>query len=144
MILDPIIADHANAFFEALGTFFIGRSVFKVIKDKMVRGIAWEQVAFWTIWGYWNIYYYWAVGSSWSWWAGCGVTVANTIYTSLLIYYTFNEKKQRASSFRNLPPAIQKMVREGTMPIMDVAKGDSNGYDRRVPRHPRAGKREGS
>jgi hypothetical protein len=92
-LLDPIIADRANSFFEFFGSFFVLKSICKLYSDKLVRGIAWEQVGFWTAWGFWNIYYYWAVGSAWSWWAGVCVTSVNTVYLAMLIYYTLAEER---------------------------------------------------
>lgn len=92
-MFDPVIADRLNALFEAGGCLFIGKSIIKLWHDKKVRGFAWEQVAFWSAWGYWNIYYYWAVGSAWSWWAGVLVTIANSIYLAMLIYYVRTEER---------------------------------------------------
>lgn len=84
-------ADLFNGAFELGGTYFISRSIRKLHRDKIVRGIAWEQVAFWSIWGYWNIAYYWAAQSPFSWWAGLAVTTANTVYVSMLYYYVRRE-----------------------------------------------------
>lgn len=88
MTMVEIIADRGNAVLEALGGFFILISICKLHHDKRVRGISWVHVAFFAVWGWWNIYYYWAMGSNFSWWAGLGVTFANSAYLWMLIYYT--------------------------------------------------------
>jgi hypothetical protein len=94
MLLDHNLADAFNGLFEFLGTFFILKSIMKLRHDRIVRGIAWQQVAFWTFWGYCNIYYYWAMNSPLSWWAGMLVTIVNTIYVAMLIYFTAEEKRK--------------------------------------------------
>jgi len=94
MLLDHNLADAFNGLFEFFGTFFILKSIMKLRQDRIVRGIAWQQVAFWTFWGYCNIYYYWAMNSPLSWWAGMLVTIVNTIYVAMLIYFTAEEKRK--------------------------------------------------
>lgn len=87
-------ADALNACFELAGAFFICFSIRKLWFDKKVRGISWIHVAFFAAWGWWNIIYYWAVNSPLSWWAGIAVTLVNTGYLAMLIYYTRTEDKE--------------------------------------------------
>ena len=91
-LLNHNFADLSNATFEGIGSLFILKSVKRLYRDKLVRGIAWQQVGFWSAWGWWNLYYYWAINSPLSWRAGVLCTSVNTIYLSLLIYYTRQEK----------------------------------------------------
>ena len=80
--------DIINGLFEGFGTVFIMLSIVKLYHDKLVRGISWLHVGFFAAWGYWNLYYYPSLGQWLSFVGGIGITVANTIYLYMLIYYT--------------------------------------------------------
>lgn len=80
--------DILNGLFEIAGGFFIGTSVFKLHKDKMVAGVSWLHAGFFASWGYWNLYYYPSLDQWWSFWGGVGVVTMNTIWLFQLIYYS--------------------------------------------------------
>jgi len=129
MTFDHATADAFNSLFEFFGTFFILKSVLRLHRDKMVRGIAWEQVAFWTFWGYCNIYYYWAMESTLSWWAGMLVTLVNTVYVSMLLYYTAEEKRTVVEDEQEIgnglgehPDLMQRqtLLRKGSVGLLQV------------------------
>jgi hypothetical protein len=81
-------SDVINASFEMSGGFFLILNVLKLRVDKIVRGISWITVLFFTVWGFWNIYYY-AELSQWaSWFATMFICFVNCVYTFQLIYYT--------------------------------------------------------
>jgi len=85
-------ADFINGMFELLGGVAIWISVVKLYEEKMVRGIHWAHVAFFTLWGAWNLYFYPYYGAMFSFWAGLFLFTSNTIYVILLIFYTLKEK----------------------------------------------------
>lgn len=87
-----ILADRGNALLEALGGFFILSSVMKLYRDKLVRGVSFVHIGFFTAWGWWNLFYYWAMASSFSWYASIGVTAVNSLYFAMLIYYVRKER----------------------------------------------------
>ena len=85
--------DLINAGFEFGGSLFVSLSIFKILKDKLVRGVHWAATAFFFCMGVWNLYYYFHLTQYASWVAGILVTIANSVYLILLIYYTLREKK---------------------------------------------------
>jgi hypothetical protein len=83
--------DLVNALFEAAGGLFMPLSIRKLYSEKLVRGVSWIAVAFFTIWGLWNVFYYPHLEQYLSFVAGlwlCGVTL---IYLTMLIYYSLYE-----------------------------------------------------
>ena len=88
-----VVMDHWNAALEFGGSLFICISIRKLLQDKLVRGVSWVHVSYWSLWGFSNLIYYPALGSWWSFYAGIACTMANTTYVTLLIYYTLREKR---------------------------------------------------
>lgn len=86
-------ADALNGAFELLGGFFILLSVFKLLRDKQVRGISWLTTAFFMAWGYWNLYYYPSLGQWLSFSGGVFIVATNTLWVILLIHYTRLERR---------------------------------------------------
>lgn len=82
-------SDKINSVFEAAGGAFIVLSIIQVWMDKSVAGVSLYHVGFFAGWGYWNLYYYKAIRQRFSFLASIGVTVANTVWLALLIYYKF-------------------------------------------------------
>jgi hypothetical protein len=78
--------DAINAAFETAGAFLIWLNVFALWKHKILRGMHWAPVVLFVVWGYWNIYYYLYLGQIYSWFAGFGVAIANTIWVALYVY----------------------------------------------------------
>ena len=86
-----ILPDLINGAFESFGSLFILLSVRKLYRDKIVRGVSYLHVGFFTAWGAWNIYYYPYLGQWASFAGGCLIATTNTIYLSMLIYYLRHE-----------------------------------------------------
>ena len=84
--------DLVNGTFELSGSFFILLCIIKTHNDKMVRGIHWLNVGFFTTWGYWNIYFYPHLNQLWGAVGAVSITMMNTIWLCQLIYYTRKEK----------------------------------------------------
>lgn len=76
-----------NAILETLGGLFVFRSAYQLYLDKMVRGVSPWMIGFFTYWGYQNLVYYPSVGDLPSFYACIGVTVANTTYLGMMLYY---------------------------------------------------------
>jgi uncharacterized membrane protein YfcA len=87
--IDP---DLINAFFEFGGSVVIIMSILQVYRDKMVRGVSWIMLAFFTTWGGWNLYFYPHVGAMWSFYAGILLFITNFVYVSLIVYYIRKEQ----------------------------------------------------
>lgn len=87
--------DLLNAVWEVSGGAFIATSVLQLYRDKIVRGVHWVHVSFFTAWGYWNLYYYPAIEQRWSFAGGVSVVAINTIWLAQLIYYSRKERSGR-------------------------------------------------
>ena len=91
-----ITPDMLNSIFEGGLSIFLAMSVYKLYKDKMVRGVYWPMVAFTMSWGYFNLWFYPAIDQWWSFFAGIAVVIANTAWLSQMLYYNWRERKGHA------------------------------------------------
>jgi len=82
------IADLINGAFELSGSIFVLLNILKLNKDKMVHGVSWVSVSFFTCWGWWNIYYYPSLGQWFSTIGGVLLAITNTYWTCQLLHYT--------------------------------------------------------
>lgn len=89
--------DFFNAVFEWSAGFFIWLSVYKMYKDKMVRGVHWAPIGFFALWGYWNLYYYPSLDQWLSFVGGINVVVANTVWFGQMVYYIMRERRFRSA-----------------------------------------------
>lgn len=89
------IPDFINGCFESSAGVLMLFSVYRIIKDKAVRGISVVPIAFFTLWGYWNLYYYPSLNQWLSFTGGALMVLVNSIYVSLLIYYLWKERQQK-------------------------------------------------
>ena len=46
--------DLITGLFETCGTGFISLSIIQLYREKIVRGVSWAHVAFFSTWGFWN------------------------------------------------------------------------------------------
>lgn len=83
--------DLVNALFQCLGGWIILLNVKCILHDKMVRGVDWRTLAFFTTWSAWNLYYYMHLSQWWSLAAGLLMLGSNALYLGLMIYYTKHE-----------------------------------------------------
>ena len=86
--------DIINGCFEGAGGFFIVLSVRKLYREKLVRGVSWMPVAFFSAWGYWNLFYYPALDQWISFAGGVSITVVNTIWLAQIAYYSWLERSR--------------------------------------------------
>ena len=79
--------DTINGLFELGGACLVGLNVWKLQRDKMVRGVHWGPVMFFTGWGLWNLYYYPHLEQWYSWVGGAVLVGVNSIWLAQMIYY---------------------------------------------------------
>jgi hypothetical protein len=91
------IPDIVNGVFESLGGFFIGLSIAKLHREKIVKGVSWLHVAFFSSWGFWNLYFYPHLDQWFSFVGGAILVTANAIWL-LQIWYWNNFNKGRPQS----------------------------------------------
>lgn len=84
--------DFLNGSFELAGGLFILLSIFKLRREKRVRGVSYVHVGYFTAWGYWNIYYYPYLDQWMSFIGGLSIVLINTVWLGQIIYYTIMEK----------------------------------------------------
>ena len=85
--------DIINGVFETLGGFFLMLGVFKLHKDKLVKGVSWLATSFFAVWGMWNLYFYTSLEQWYSFYGGVFLVTVNTYYVAQMIYYVRKEKK---------------------------------------------------
>lgn len=84
--------DVFNGVLQVCGAGFVVISIVKLNGDRLVRGVSWLHVGFFTVWGYWNLFYFPHLGQ-WVSFAGALVIVlANTIWMGQLIYWSWRER----------------------------------------------------
>jgi hypothetical protein len=52
------MADLINGLLEAVGAYLVFLNVRQLHRDKVLMGVRWEPMLFFTGWGFWNCYYY--------------------------------------------------------------------------------------
>jgi hypothetical protein len=80
-------SDYINGVFEGGGAMLQVLNIRQILKDKIVRGVHWGPLTFWTAWGYWNIFYYPSLDQWCSFVGGLGVVLCNTINLYLMWKY---------------------------------------------------------
>lgn len=94
-MITTTVADVTNGLFELLGAGFIVLSIMRVLRDEKVRGVNWLHVGFFSLWGLWNLYYYPSLDQWWSLTGGVFIFLANTVWLTLLVYYSHRERTRR-------------------------------------------------
>lgn len=85
------LPDIINGVFESAGGFFIGLSVLKLYREKVVRGVSWIHVSFFTTWGFWNLYFYPHLDQWMSFVGGAFLVTVNAIWLGQMFYYSAKE-----------------------------------------------------
>lgn len=67
-------------------------NVYRLYRDKSLKGVSIYPTIWWNVWGFWNVYYYAALNQPLSFWAGLGVVTLNTVWVALALYYRFRVK----------------------------------------------------
>jgi len=88
MLLYAALPDLINGLFELCGGFFILFSVVKLYRDKIVKGVSWVHVAFFSSWGFWNLFYYPHLDQWLSFYGGLWIVTVNCIWLGQIAYYS--------------------------------------------------------
>lgn len=83
--------DLINGLFELISGLLCFINIFRLIKDKDIKGISWIPTTFFTLWGAWNLYYYPSLGQTLSFIGGLSIFVSNIIWVFLVFYYKFRK-----------------------------------------------------
>jgi len=87
-------ADRINSVFEVSAGALLCLNVWRLYKDKQLRGVSALPVGLFVLWGWWNLYFYPAVGAWWSFGAGLLVVAVNTIWLGQIAYYGIRKKRR--------------------------------------------------
>ncbi len=82
--------DIINGFFEIIACIITWLNIYKIEKDKIVKGIYWPTNLFFLIWGLWNLYYYPSLEQYFSFYMGLALAFSNIIWVYLA--YKYNKK----------------------------------------------------
>lgn len=93
------LPDLINGVFECSGGLFIYLSVRALHRAKIVRGVSWPHVAFFSSWGVFNIYFYSHLDQWLSWAGGLFLVLMNTIWLGQIFYYLWSERRQKTTSY---------------------------------------------
>jgi hypothetical protein len=86
--------DFINGVYEMLGAPFIVLSILNLYKEKVVKGVDWRAVAFFSTWSVWNLYYYPHLDQWASFFGGIFIAIANAVWLVMMIYYIRKEKRE--------------------------------------------------
>jgi len=81
------VPDLINGVFELGGGFLLLLDVFRMYKDRVLKGVHWGPRVFFTLWGYWNIYYYPHLGQWISFVGGLFIVAVNTLWLGMTLYF---------------------------------------------------------
>lgn len=85
--------DLINALFEFGGALAISLSVVRAIRERLIAGVSFAHVTFFTAWGLWNLFYYPHLDQLWSFAAGVLLTIVNAVY--LVLWIKFHKRKSQ-------------------------------------------------
>ncbi len=90
---DTTTPDAINGIYETVGGFVLLLHCRQLYKDKKVRGVSLWPTLFFFTWGIWNLYYYPHLNQWWSFAGGIGLVCANCLWSCMLVYYLWKEKR---------------------------------------------------
>jgi hypothetical protein len=77
--------DAINGSFESIGAVSVWANVWILLRDREVKGIAWQFQIFWCLWGIWNCWFYKDLEQIISWIAGIILCIGNLVWWCLWI-----------------------------------------------------------
>lgn len=83
------IPDSINGLFEAVGGVLNWMNVYRLYKDKEVKGVFPLVWVFFASWGLWNLFYYRHLDQFMSWYGGMFLVSANITWVILAFYYQY-------------------------------------------------------
>lgn len=84
--------DFVNGLFETTSGLFGLINIFRLVKDKELKGISWIPTFFFTIWGFWNVYYYPTLHQTFSFIGGIFISSVNIFWLILVFHYRTTTK----------------------------------------------------
>ena len=87
--------DILNACLNVGGAVAISSSIYRVWRDKLVRGIHWGMLIFFISWSTWNLFLYLHLGLWFSFIAGILMVLTEGAYLSLLLYFSRQEQNDK-------------------------------------------------
>ena len=84
--------DLINGSFELVGGVVGWLNVYKLYKDKVVKGVYWPLSFFYLAWGLWNLGYYPYLKQPASFWGGVFMVTASLAWLKLASQYNKNSK----------------------------------------------------
>jgi len=88
--------DITNGIFEFVGGLFIWLNVRRIYHDKCVHGVSPIATCFFVLWGIWGLFYYPAIGQFWSTVGAVNIVMANTVWVSMMWWYTYGKGKNQS------------------------------------------------
>jgi len=124
------IPDLINGIYESLGGAFIALSVIKLHREKVVRGVSWLHVAFFSSWGIWNLYFYPHLDQWFSFYGGVVLVATNLVWLAQIVWYNWIWEGSQYDAFLH-ENQIDKYEEAKARPVM---KADQfGGFDRKTP-----------
>ena len=80
-------SDLYNGLFEMISGIFATTNIYRIVKDKQVRGISVLPMAFFTMWGIFNWWFYPHNDLWFSFFGGLLMSTVNLIWVALFFYY---------------------------------------------------------
>lgn len=84
------LPDLGNGTFELVGGLLNWMNVYRLYKDKALRGVHYLPAMFFTAWGYWNCFYYPHLHQWFSFTGGLVIVLANSAWVYLALKYRKN------------------------------------------------------
>jgi hypothetical protein len=81
------VPDLINGSFEIFGGFILLINVFKMYKDRCLKGVHWGPVVFFTAWGFWNLFYYPHLDQWLSFVGGLFIVSVNFVWLIMTMYF---------------------------------------------------------
>jgi hypothetical protein len=85
------LPDFINGLFESGGALLLLMNIFKLKKDKQVRGFHWLPTSFFASWSIYNLFYYPHLNQMFSLVGAVLMAVFNVIFALMAIYYVRKE-----------------------------------------------------
>jgi len=80
--------DMINASLQLIGSLFIFNNCRILFNHKDVKGVSILSTIFFFVWGLWNLRYFPSLGQWWSFWAGVVMVAANSLWITMMVYYS--------------------------------------------------------
>jgi len=86
------MAEFINTLFQFFGSAAAMSNIYKIMKDKQVKGVSIFASLFFTLWSIWNLYYYNAAEQSISFHYFALMCLLNVIWLVSAFYYKLKKK----------------------------------------------------